>query len=122
MFQKSFTQEKSYKEQQLDVLSALTLAEQALKGPNTYQRILVFKLALSSSGLSYDQLSELRSVVNRLELISCLHNLLFKLCDCSFLNWHQVLLPVYFTKLVDSKVDLSRFYVSLFKNILYCIF
>lgn len=71
------------------------------------------KLALSASGLSYEHLLELRSVITRLELICYVHTLFTKLCDCSFLYWHEALLPAYFTKLVQSKVDLSRFYVSI---------
>lgn len=123
--------EKAYKEQQLDVLSALTLAEHVLNGtivfvfqlirfsfkrnsigPNTRQRILVAKLALSASGLTHDNLFEIRSVINRLELICYAYTLLMKLCDCSFLYWHEALLPAYFSKLVQSEVDLSRFYVK----------
>ncbi|KAF5274542.1 hypothetical protein FQA39_LY07154 [Lamprigera yunnana] len=108
---KGLTQEKFYKEQQLDVLSSLSVAEQALKGPNTSQRILVTKLALSASGLYSDNLSELRYVMNRLEIICNFRILVHKLCNCSFLYWHQVLLPVYFAKLIDSRIDLSRIYL-----------
>lgn len=125
--------EKSYKEQQLDVLSALCLAEYSLNGmvdffyysycnnyfflgPNTRQRILVAKLALSASGLTRDHLFEIRSVINRLELICYVYTLLTKLCDCSFLYWHEALLPTYFSKLVQSKADLSRFYVWVYKQ------
>ncbi|KAJ3639981.1 hypothetical protein Zmor_003307 [Zophobas morio] len=111
---KSLTQEKSYKEQQLDVLSALSVCEQNLKGPNTSQRILIAKLSLSASGLSYDHLTEIRSVINRLELICCVHSILNRLCDCSFLYWHQIyMLPVYFSKLIETKADLSRYYLIL---------
>lgn len=71
------------------------------------------RLALSASGLSYDNLFEIRSVINRMELICHTYTLLMKLCDCSFLFWHEALLPTYFTKLVQSKTDLSHFYVSI---------
>ncbi|KAK4871515.1 hypothetical protein RN001_015639 [Aquatica leii] len=110
---KGLTQEKFYKEQQLDVLSSLNVAELSLKGPNTSQRILVAKLALSASGLSAENLSEVRFVINRLEMICSFRTLLYKLCNCSFLYWHQVLLPVYFAKLIDYRIDLSRFYLLL---------
>jgi hypothetical protein len=85
-----------------------------LLGPNTSQRILIAKLSLSASGLSYDHLTEIRSVINRLELICCVHSILNRLCDCSFLYWHQIyMLPVYFSKLIETKADLSRYYVSI---------
>ncbi|KAB0801554.1 hypothetical protein PPYR_05908 [Photinus pyralis] len=108
---RSLTQEKFYKEQQLDVLSSLNVAERALKGPNTTRRLLIIKLALSASGLSSENLSDLRAVINRLEMMCSFPTVLYKLCNCSFLYWHQVLLPVYFSKMIDTSVDLSRFYL-----------
>ncbi|XP_017774275.1 PREDICTED: WASH complex subunit 7 [Nicrophorus vespilloides] len=110
---KSFTQEKNYKEQQLDVLSALVVAEHALKGPITAERILIAKLALSASGLDNDNLADVRSVICRLELISNLVNLFDKLSNCSFLYWHQVLFPMYFSKLVEDKANLIKCYMVL---------
>lgn len=131
-------QEKIYKEEHLDVLSALVTTEHVLKGnllctnnvflilsninctvnlflgPTTLQRLLVAKLALSASGLSLNNLNDIRSVIHRLELICTLQQAINRLCDCSFLYWHQNILSVYFSTLKDTKVDLSRSYVSIF--------
>ncbi|GJQ84460.1 hypothetical protein Trydic_g21021 [Trypoxylus dichotomus] len=108
---KSLKQERSYKEQHLDVLSALVVAEHALKGPNTDGRILLTRLSLSASGLGVDALYEIRSIVSKLEIITNAQYLLNTLCDCSFLYWHRVILPVYLTKQIQSRIDLTRFYL-----------
>ncbi|XP_022901254.1 WASH complex subunit 4 [Onthophagus taurus] len=110
---KGLKTDKAYKEQHLDVLSALVVAEHALNGPNTKERILLTKLALSASGLSNDVLQEIRSTITKLEVITNIGYLMARLCDCSFLYWHQVLLPVYFGKLIETRCDLSRTYLLL---------
>lgn len=109
---KSYVAEKTYKQQELDVLSALVVAEKALKGPTTPERLLVTKLALSASGLHSESLTEVRQVIQKLEFICHLVEILNQLTNCSFLYWHQVLFPVYFNKLATSRADLTRSYVS----------
>lgn len=84
-----------------------------MKGANTAERLLVTKLALSASGLSSNTLMDIRSVISRLELICNLYDLLNNLCSCTFLYWHQTLLPICFKQLTDPKHDLSSYYVSL---------
>lgn len=109
-------QDKAYNDQHLDVLSSLNVAERVLNGPYTSNRILVTRLALSAAGLNYtqaeDALSQLRVQLSRLELICNVKELLYKLCDCSFLYWHQVILPVYFSCLFETKSDLTRMLVG----------
>lgn len=109
------TQDKSYDDHHLDVLSSLTVAEKALSGPLTYQRILVVRLALSAAGLHHstneEALTQIRSYLMRLELVSNVRILLTSLCDCSFLYWHQVMIPVYFSNIFESKNDISRIMV-----------
>lgn len=107
---KQFTQEKSYKEHQLDVLSAFNLCEHVLKGPYTNQNLLLANLALSSSGLSVSILSEIQSVLKQLEIITNFSASLRTLSNCSFIYWHQnYILPIYFSKLIAVKADLSRY-------------
>lgn len=90
-------------------------------GPNTDQRILLTKLSLSASGLSGDALQEIRSVISRLEVITNAECLFKRLCNCSFLYWHRVILPVYLSKQIQSRTDLARFYVSLFYVAAICL-
>ncbi|XP_019764988.1 WASH complex subunit 4 isoform X2 [Dendroctonus ponderosae] len=106
---KNQTQSKSYKDQQLDILSSLKVCEHALKGPNTKWRMVVASLALSASGLGSVQ--EIRFLIKQLEAVSQYSYLLKKYCDCSVLFWHfNYVMPVYFSKLVASKSSLSKCY------------
>lgn len=114
MAKKNLVQEKSYKQKQLDVLSGLSLSEQVLKGPNTKDRLLIAKLALSASGISKDTSQEIKYVINRLQLINSIHSLFDETLDCSFLYEHcESLIPTYFSKLLENKADLSRYYLML---------
>ncbi|KAL3289445.1 hypothetical protein HHI36_022869 [Cryptolaemus montrouzieri] len=111
---KNLVQDKSYKQRQLDVLSALSVCEQSMKGPNTRERLLIAKLALSASGLSKDTYDEIKYIISRLELFNSLSVLFKKMCDCSFLSHHsETLIPTYFSKLLGTNADISRFYLIL---------
>ncbi|XP_056631164.1 WASH complex subunit 4 [Diorhabda sublineata] len=106
---KGFTQEKSYNEWQLDVLSSLNLCEQVLKAPPTSRRLLIANLALSASGLYSNDFSKLKQLLQQLEMIINFSKTLRELSCCSFIRWHSsYMLPIYFTKIVQSKLDLSR--------------
>ncbi|XP_044764720.1 WASH complex subunit 4 isoform X2 [Coccinella septempunctata] len=109
---KNLTQDKSYKQKQLDVISGLSICEQAIKGPNTRDRLLIAKLALSASGISKDTSQEIKYVINRLQLINSIPSLFSETLNCSFLYEHlESLIPTYFSKLLENKADLSRFYL-----------
>ncbi|XP_066158382.1 WASH complex subunit 4 isoform X3 [Euwallacea fornicatus] len=106
---KNQTQAKSYKDLQLDILSSLKVCEQVLKGPNTKWRLVVANLAISASGLN--AISEIRSVLQQLEIFSKFTHFVNTFCDCSVLYWHfSYVMPVYFSKLVASKSNLSKCY------------
>ncbi|KAK9889027.1 hypothetical protein WA026_004312 [Henosepilachna vigintioctopunctata] len=109
---KNLVQDKSYKQRELDVLSALSVCEQSINGPNTRERLLIAKLALSASGLPKETTQEIKSVINRLQLFNCYHIVFRDFCDCSFLHEHfESLIPIYFSKLLGTKADISRYYL-----------
>ncbi|CAG9854952.1 unnamed protein product [Phyllotreta striolata] len=109
---KQFTQEKSYNERQLDVLSSLNLCEQTLKSAPTPKSILIANLALSASGLYSNDLLHMRHVLSQLETIMSFSDSVKTTSDCSFVFWHQnYMLPVYFSKILSSKSDISRHYL-----------
>ncbi|XP_066158380.1 WASH complex subunit 4 isoform X1 [Euwallacea fornicatus] len=109
ILKKNQTQAKSYKDLQLDILSSLKVCEQVLKGPNTKWRLVVANLAISASGLN--AISEIRSVLQQLEIFSKFTHFVNTFCDCSVLYWHfSYVMPVYFSKLVASKSNLSKCY------------
>ena len=33
-------------------------------------------------------------------------------CDCSFLYWHQVVLPIYLTDMFETAMDVQKIHVS----------
>nr|CAH7757147.1 unnamed protein product [Callosobruchus chinensis] len=108
---KHTTQEKSYKEHQLDVLSAFNICEQALKKCCTPQSLLVANLALSACG-GNSSLSEIRSTLHQLETVMNFSKLLKSSSNCAFLYWHQsYMLPIYFQKVLSSKTDYSRYHL-----------
>lgn len=80
-------------------------------GPNTKARLLVASLALSASGLN--STTEIRKVLQQLRIFSNFTTLVKTACDCSVLYWHfSYVMPVYFSKLVASKSNLAKCYVS----------
>ncbi|XP_050314491.1 WASH complex subunit 4 isoform X2 [Anthonomus grandis grandis] len=110
---KNQTQLKSYKDKQLDILSAIKVCESALKGPNTKLRILIANLALSASGLV--PVAEIRSILNQLEIAAKFTQLLKIACDCSIFYWHfHHLMPAYFRRLIAFKSNLSKCYPLLY--------
>lgn len=74
---------------------------------------MIAKLALSASGIPSNNLNGIRTVISRIEVICNVHYLINKLSDCSFLHWHQVLLPVYFSKIMETKPGLPKCSVSI---------
>ncbi|XP_060537430.1 WASH complex subunit 4 [Cylas formicarius] len=111
---KDLVQDRSYKDQQHNIMSALNICENAIKGPNTKNRLLVANLALSASGLNNSKLNDVQVLLSQLGLISRYTEFLQKRCDCSVLYWHyNYILPVYLSKLVSSKSDVARYMLML---------
>ncbi|KAF7268514.1 hypothetical protein GWI33_018392 [Rhynchophorus ferrugineus] len=107
---KNQVQDKSYKKLQLDILSALNVCENSLKGPNTKWRVLIANLALSASGLTGTYVSEIRQVLTQLDIITKYSTLVQEFCNCSVLYWHyNYLLPVYCNKLISTKANIKRY-------------
>lgn len=109
---KSLLQNKKYSEQHLDVLSALLVVERSMYGCTTKERRLVTRLALSmaNQGRTFreeDYIMLLRTL-RKLDAVCDMQSRLSAACDCSFLYWHRVVLPIYFESLYSSKTDLHR--------------
>ncbi|TWW75650.1 WASH complex subunit 4 [Takifugu flavidus] len=104
--------DKKYSEQRLDVLSSLVLAENALNGPSTKERLLVVFLALcvgtQLKTFKDEELLPLQLVLKKLELISELRERVKLQCDCSFLYWHRAVFPIYLDDVYDNAVDAAR--------------
>ncbi|CAE1304616.1 MRT43 [Acanthosepion pharaonis] len=109
---KRITQDKKYSESRLDVLSALVLAENALNGPGTKERILIASLALSFGTklkvFRDDEITSLSDTLKKLQVITRLWENLRMATDCSFLYWHRVIFPIYLTDMLDNISDTHR--------------
>ncbi|CAI9722200.1 Hypothetical predicted protein [Octopus vulgaris] len=106
---KRITQDKKYSERRLDVLSALVLAENALNGPGTKERILVATLALSVGtkmrAFRDDEITSLTELLKKLEIITKLWESLRCATDCSFMYWHRHIFPIYLSDMLDNPSD-----------------
>ncbi|XP_049805094.1 WASH complex subunit 4 [Schistocerca nitens] len=109
---KGLVQDKRYSEKHLDILSALVLAERVLHGCGTKDRRLVLRLAICAANQGHtfrdDSLASLVSIVYRLNVICELQERIAEVCNCSFMYWHRVILPIYFEHLYENKADLHR--------------
>lgn len=86
-------------ERDIDRLSALQLAERALFGPATAQRVLVARLALSvadpTAVFGAAELEVLSDRLGRLEGLLELRGVLARRGDTTFVYWHQTILAGY---------------------------
>ncbi|ESO99519.1 hypothetical protein LOTGIDRAFT_113446 [Lottia gigantea] len=109
---KRIISDKKYSERRLDVLSALVLAETALHGPGSKERRLILKLALSvgtkMKAFKDDELNTLAETLRKLDAICEFREKVRQACDCSFIYWHRVILPLYLTDLCDNVTDTHR--------------
>ncbi|KAJ8721539.1 hypothetical protein PYW07_002314 [Mythimna separata] len=96
---KSLMTDKNYANKRLDELTCLVIAERALKGAATVERNIAANIALSFvPDTTYLEDSYVR-LGKLLEKIQTLSNFIYSmdnLCNCSWLLWHQNIIPFYF--------------------------
>ncbi|KAF4526331.1 hypothetical protein B566_EDAN012258 [Ephemera danica] len=99
-----------YSAAQLDILSSLLLAERAFHGAGTRDRRLVAHLALSTANqmktFREEDILNLKHILRKLDMICDLQSQLTNACNCSFLYWHRVIIPIYFAHLFESRTEL----------------
>lgn len=95
-----------------DVLSALQIAGSLLRGPGTKNRIDLSNLALNftepNATFGQDYLHKLTQVMKHLKICSELQENVEKVCDTTFLFWHQNLLPIYLKQSIEQNTDQSK--------------
>lgn len=98
---KSVMTDKNYANQRLDELTCIVVAERALKGAATQERHVVASVALSllpHSTYSEDSQANLGNLLDRINSLSNYVPMIGNLCDCSWMFWHQNIIPIYLTK------------------------
>ncbi|RZF33686.1 hypothetical protein LSTR_LSTR007064 [Laodelphax striatellus] len=108
---KKLFRDKKYMEK-VDTLSSLVTAERALDGPPTVVRLIVANLAISLTNnqhtFSDEDSTNLNKIMTCLQQVQNLQKIVDKLSKCEFIYWHKVVLPIYFDRLRDTKLDLQR--------------
>ncbi|XP_052261533.1 WASH complex subunit 4-like isoform X2 [Dreissena polymorpha] len=111
---KRIVTDKKYSERKLDVLSALVLAETALSGPVTKERRLIARLAFAIGTCAKvrtfkeDELANLEENMRKLDIIADLREKVRSACDCSFVYWHRVVIPIYLADMFETVTDTHR--------------
>ncbi|XP_059616023.1 WASH complex subunit 4 [Phlebotomus argentipes] len=103
----------NYNEKTLDSLAAFQITERCLYGPATRTRITIAKIALSvfeanATSLNIEYVQKLARILARLTIIVDLQETLDRVCDTSFLFWHQSLFRSYLKQYFDYGVDHQR--------------
>lgn len=110
---KKFSLDKN-NEKKLDVISSLKIVERCLSGPPTNSRLTVTSLAMDSAnfnsqGLIGEFYEKFQRVFKKLQILSQFQDDLKRVCDSSFLYWHQSLLSAYLKQVVEKKIDFESF-------------
>nr|KAG5706407.1 hypothetical protein BaRGS_033168 [Batillaria attramentaria] len=109
---KRITSDKKYSDRRLDVLSALVLAESALNGPGTKERRLILNLALAvgtkMKAFKDDEKLSLDDTLKKLDLVCTFREKIRGACDCSFIYWHRVIIPLYLDDMCENVTDTHR--------------
>ncbi|XP_055688108.1 WASH complex subunit 4 [Lutzomyia longipalpis] len=103
----------NYNERILDSLAALQIAERCFYGPATRTRINIARIALcvfesNATSLNVEYVEKLMKILERLSLIVDLQDTLNRVCDTSFLFWHQSLFRSYLKQYFDQGIDHQR--------------
>lgn len=92
-----------------DVLSALQITGNLLHGPGSQDRLYLTCLSLNFSEplstFGQDFLAKLIQVMNNLKICTELQENIEKVCDTTFLFWHQNLLPIYLKQSIEQNID-----------------
>lgn len=101
-------------DKKLDVISSLRIVERCLAGPPTKSRLIVINLAMDSAnfnsqGLITEFYDRFKKTLRKLQILGEFQEDLKKVCDSSFIYWHQSLLSAYLKQVVEKKIDFESF-------------
>ncbi|XP_067640358.1 WASH complex subunit 4 isoform X2 [Eurosta solidaginis] len=98
----------------VDALAALRIAEKCMTGPPTKLRTLITKLAVNATNLNnrtlpQDQCERFQLLMARILTLADFQANVAKICDTSFIYWHQLVLSAYLKQVVERKLDFNSF-------------
>ncbi|CAG9785470.1 unnamed protein product [Diatraea saccharalis] len=116
---KSLVGDKNYANKRLDELTCVVIAEQALRGATTLERNIAANVALSlipDSTYSDDSYAKLCILLEKVQTLSNFTKSFDNLCNCSWILWHQNVIPIYFEQ--NFNVQLNAMKVKYFLMVL----
>lgn len=93
--------DKNFANQRLDELTCVVIAERAMRGAATKERNTVATLALCILPLGTcpdDTRANLSLLFDNIQTLADYMAIMDRLCDCSWLYWHQNVIPIYLSK------------------------
>ncbi|XP_068632527.1 WASH complex subunit 4 [Battus philenor] len=91
--------DKRFANKQLDELTCIVVAEQAVKGAVTFERNVATNIALSfvpETTYVDDTYVKLCTILEKTQLLTNFLDSMDKYCNCSFMLWHQNVISIYF--------------------------
>ncbi|CAH2263502.1 WASH complex subunit 4 [Pararge aegeria] len=96
---KTLMSDKKYANKRLDELTCIVIAEQTIKGVSTLERNIATNIALSfvpETTYIEDTYVKLGLLLEKIRTLSDFPESIKKHCNCSWLLWHQNIIPIYF--------------------------
>lgn len=95
---KSLMTDKNYANKRLDELTCLVIAERSLKGVASLERNIAANIALSfvpDTTYLEDSYVKLGTLLEKVQTLSNFAKSMDSLCNCSWMLWHQHVIPIY---------------------------
>lgn len=114
----SLRSEANLSNEKVDVISALSVAEIALSGAVSRDRLIVTGIALEfacyTKTFRPEDMEVSDDALTRMDTLLNIGRTLSRICNCSFLFWHRPLISIYFESLMEESTTCSTlFFIAL---------
>lgn len=116
---KTLMTDKNYANKRLDELTCLVIAERSLRGAATMERNIAANIALSfvpDTTYLEDSYVKLGMLLEKVQTLSNFTKSMENFCNCSWLLWHQHVIPIYFDQ--NFTVQLNSLKIKYFLMVL----
>ncbi|XP_049868543.1 WASH complex subunit 4 [Pectinophora gossypiella] len=108
---KTLMTDKNYANKRLDELTCLVIAERSLRGAATIERNVAANIALSfvpDTTYLEDSYVRLGTLLEKMQTLSNFMKSIDNLCNCSWMLWHQHVVPIYFDQNFTIQLNASK--------------
>ncbi|KAI8422461.1 hypothetical protein MSG28_006289 [Choristoneura fumiferana] len=108
---KSLMGDKNFANKRLDDLTCIVIAERALKGTVTQERNIAANIALSfipESIYLEDSYEKLGLLLEKIQTLANFLKSMEDLCNCSWVLWHQNIIPIYFEQNFTTQLNVLK--------------